>query len=122
MPAKALMPATVWMQAIAVTQATTVTPATSNIKDDSNIMTAHNRRLRKQQQECKSQKDRQHSMDTKQLMSFRGNSLKSPQNDEKFMKKDVKKIKNSPFFVRQISVIPIAIRLKSNVDSPIVKV
>jgi hypothetical protein len=34
-----------------------------------------------------------------QLMIFRGNSPKSRQNCEKFAKKDVKEIKNSPFLV-----------------------
>jgi hypothetical protein len=32
-----------------------------------------------------------------QLKSFRGNSPKIHQNDEKFVKEDVKKSKNSPF-------------------------
>jgi hypothetical protein len=31
-------------------------------------------------------------------MNFRGNLLKSRQDGEKFVKKDVKKIKNYPFF------------------------
>jgi hypothetical protein len=37
---------------------------------------------------------------TLNLMSFCGNSPKSLQNGEKFVKKGVKKSKNSPFFVR----------------------
>ncbi len=56
-------------------------------------------------------------------MSFRRNLPKSRQNRVKFVKKDVKKNKNSPFFVRQISVIWIAIRRrKSNVATLMVEV
>jgi hypothetical protein len=121
-PATAIMPATVWMQATAGTQAATVTPATSNINDDSNIMTAHNSknasnsrnvsnnrmantygRHKKlgcfQKQLCRQQHGGRPTAAETRGTSQPQQQKGDPSEWQKFMKKDVKKCKNSPIFV-----------------------